>query len=555
MMERLRRFPRQRIPLLVGGLALLFAFSSAVGISFTPAVRSALLPVRASNSTPVPSHVPTRAPIVTTGPVRVLWGDSTALAGWNAMPGAAGYRVTLIRANDMAIMEQVDVPATQLRFDAQGIWPDNHYVVAVQALDDGKHPGAPIYSGAGQSVPFVRETYNGFLDTMNIAKGPIDHNLWDQRGYISDVGGEATFINAQIHGHIETGQIAYEQALTGISPRTAFDFAGRTGHIHGEVDFHGDLAEWFSVILAPRHIGPDEMADSVDRSGPTQIPLLELFNQKEPNTNGPILQLIEALPGQEQRVLGSYTLPMSYVNVRNTLDWYVSAGHAKVVVDGVVAFDTDLPVTLPFSRGYLTLAAQSYPKIDEDHLGGVTSCDRPGGECTVWHIDNWGFDAPAGQMPAITANYDTQCSPPGDAEILSPACDQMAIGTSVTAQHVHVADANNTASALVVFDAFRTIPENSLQVRVNGGAWQTAALTAPKNGWLDRVLQVPVPAGALKTGDNLVEFRTTQPMSDGASVANTVIEQTRTFAYTPPPLPPEPAPIGTWAASIPGAHQ
>jgi hypothetical protein len=39
-------------------------------------------------------------------------------------------------------------------------------------------------------------------------------------------------------------------------------------------------------------------------------------------------------------------------------------------------------------------------------------------------------------------------------------------------------------------------------------------------------------------------FRVTSPASDDARVSNVEIEQTRTLTYTPP-LPPEPAPIGT----------
>jgi hypothetical protein len=65
--------------------------------------------------------------------------------------------------------------------------------------------------------------------------------------------------------------------------------------------------------------------------------------------------------------------------------------------------------------------------------------------------------------------------------------------------------------------------------------------------------QADLPVGSVHSGAITVRFRVTSPASNDARVSNVEIEQTRTFAYTPP-LSPEPAPISMWAASIPGAH-
>ncbi|HLZ23033.1 MAG TPA: hypothetical protein VKQ30_13010, partial [Ktedonobacterales bacterium] len=49
----------------------------------------------------------------------LAWGDSTVLAQWNADSGAVGgYLVSLVRAVDDGIMEQKQVPPSQLAFDA-----------------------------------------------------------------------------------------------------------------------------------------------------------------------------------------------------------------------------------------------------------------------------------------------------------------------------------------------------------------------------------------------------------------------------------------------------
>src|SRR5260221_750804 len=133
--------------------------------------------------------------------------------------------------------------------------------------------------------------------------------------------------------------------------------------------------------------------------------------------------------------------------------------------------------------------------LDSDRLGHVLPCDvAVTGECNVWHLYNW------------------------------------------------------------VFDAYRTIQPGSLQVSLNGSAWQMVPRLSTLNdgGWVNQALQANLPVGSVQSGANTVRFRVTSPASDDSRVSNVKIEQTRTVTYTPP-LPPEP--ISRWAASIPGAHK
>src|SRR5262249_5472709 len=150
----------------------------------------------------------------------------------------------------------------QTEVDAQPLFPGTQYKVAVEAGDASGY-AAPIYSEVGSGSYVDRSQYNGFLDEMNLPEGSIDPSLWDYRGYIVGYGQSqgGTFINPQLHGHLQVGDIAVEQAFASMSARVPFDFTGRTGHIHGDVDLHANLSQWFAAVLAPRHIQGNEMFD------------------------------------------------------------------------------------------------------------------------------------------------------------------------------------------------------------------------------------------------------------------------------------------------------
>jgi hypothetical protein len=473
--------------------------------------------------------------------VHVTWFDSVALVQWQPTQGAKGYRITLIRLRDGGIEQQADVPATQTAFDAQGVWPNEQYQVVIQPLDSKSKPGTALYSQVGHAAPINRSQYNGFLDTMNIDEGPIDGSLWDERGYYGGAT-QSSFINNQIHGHIETGQIADEQSLVGISPRVPFDFTNRMGTIHGEVDLHGNTSNWFGAVLAPRHIMPTEFVDTGDRNDlDFSLPMLEVFN----DNNG--VTLFETAVGSHPYELGTYKPRFDDVNVRHTIDWMISTTHVELLVDGQVIINRALPVRLPFSVGYLTLVAESYPKQSDVLLGHLPACDQVGGECNTWHLDNWGFDAPSKSavMPATGVASDALC-PLKPTDELKPAydCNEQRLSTSPVTYKVSVTDASPMRSAALLVDV-NTYASRAPQVRisVNGGPWTGSLYPASAYGAL---YTFPINASLLHQGTNTVQVKLATGASDDVMASNMVIDQVFRRVYTAPALPTERSPLGSW---------
>lgn len=474
--------------------------------------------------------------------VQVTWFDSVALVQWQPIAGAKGYRVTLIRLRDGGVVQQADVPASQTAFDAQGVWQNEQYQIVIQPLDSKNKPGAALYSQVGHAIPIARSNYNGFLDTMNINEGPIDQNLWDARGYFSD-STQSSFINNQIHGHIETGQIAYEQSLVGISPRTPFDFTNRTGTIHGEVDLHGDFSSWFGAVLAPRHIMPTEFVDTGDRNGiDFNLPMLEIFDGSDGVT------VFETAVGRQPYELGTFKPPFDYVNVRHTIDWKVSTTHIEILVDGRVEMDRALPVKLPFSVGYLSLIAEAYPKEDQNVFGRILSCDDVGGACNTWHLDNWGFDAPTKNavMPATGVASDAQCPlHPTDELTHIAQCDEQSITTTPVEYKVNVTDASPMRSAAVVMSVSTYEKAPTVRVSVNGGPW-VASPYETGNG-VGALFTFPIDPSLLHSGQNSVRVKLAASSSEGVQAYDMVVDQVYQRAYTTPALPAQRAPLGDWS--------
>lgn len=548
MLRKIRRRPQ----LALVGIGALVVLIAVIAVPVVPRVRGpfaaqaavdhgGVQAAAAESATATATAGPTGHLLPASPNVTARWGDSTALVSWQPMAGASSYVVTLIRSKDLGIMERQTVPASQRMFDAQGVWPDEWYQVAVQPVGSDGSVGAPSYSAPGKANPLDRSKYDGFLDTGTLAAGQINNNLWDERGYnVGGLGAQAgAFVNNQLHFHIQTGTIAYEQALTGITARTPFDFTGRTGTIRGEVDLHGDFFVWFAAVLAPRMIAPTEFVDPNDRAKNHAVPFLELMNDDQG------VHLFETVPSQGVLELGQPAQPdYTYLNVRNFVEWQVSTTHVRVTIDGQVAFDTDLPVALPFSVGYLNLVAENYP----GNGGGVRArpaCDDEGNECNVWHLDNWGFDAPAGQtaMPDVGVAYDTACTQPvlPAGLVQSPRCDLQDIsgGHAFT---VHVADDSPMKSAAVVFDLVSG--QGPVQVSVNGGpavaenpAWIGGDGTFIANG-----ATIPIDPAQLHAGNNTIVVR-----AGAGSACNLAVEQVYQRPFTPPPLPPEPNPVGHWS--------
>ncbi|HEV2404951.1 MAG TPA: endo-1,4-beta-xylanase, partial [Ktedonobacterales bacterium] len=470
--------------------------------------------------------------------VTVAWGDSTGLVRWPAVGGATGYEVTLIRTSDKGIMQQFKTPATQLAADVQALWYGEHYEVAVQAIDGNGKLGAASLSSVGASSPISRATYNGFLDQENRSAGAIDPNLWDMRiydGFEANYG--VTFVNGQMHYHLETGDPNGHQTLATMRARVPIDWSGRTATIHGEVDLKGTFHNWFAAVLSPQATGPDRILDLVDRGySPRTMPQLELFDDQDG------LHLLYADGNHTApRDLGHVPNPINLSNVRDDIVWKVSDTQVQVMLDGQSALNVTLPSTLAFSHGYLTLAAEDYP----GSTGGVhppTACDAVMADCNLWHLDNWGFDAASGQQPLTTAYYANGCGP----YPTTPKGSDFAPTASVEcgSRTVTVATTSNLTGAAISFEAKR--PGN-IQVSVNGGAWHTANYIANDvNIYNGQDYIVPISPSELQSGDNTVSYQ----LGGGMSAFNTEIETISSTPYVAPAEPAEPAPLGTWGGSV-----
>lgn len=492
--------------------------------------------------------------------VSAQFGDSTALVRWQPVPNAAGYRVSLIRLSDMGVMEQQLVPSSQLAFDAQGIWPNKQYAVAVEAVDASGTLGPATLSAPGQSVPISRTQYNGFLDTMGLPQGQINTDLWNEHIFYSNVPMRgSTFINDQIHGHIAAGcpvgtSCYGQQTITIQNARVPLDFSGgRTLTIHGEVDLKGDSHQWFGASVTPQILGPDRVLDEVDRFFmPVSMPQLELFTFQG-HTN----LLYAAGDGSQPQELASVPNPTGINNVRDDIVWRISSTHTQVVINGHVAFDLNWPAPLAFSHGYLSLFAEDYP--NSGGTNGQPMCDDFPHDCAVWHLDNWGFDAPAGQVqPTSRAYYSDSCGPYAGAKNLSVsavACgEQSTSGVgSARSYTVNVADASNLTSARVAFDAQRLESQGALKVSVDGGSEVDVPYIANDRNVYDyQSYTADVPASLLHIGSNTVRFRLASGNTAGdISIANVQLETLSSTPYSPPQLPNEPAPLSTWGGTPP----
>src|SRR5579872_4177184 len=493
--------------------------------------------------------------------VSVSWGETTALVQWAPVSGATGYEVTLIRLKDMGIMEQFRVPANQLAADAQGIWPNEQYEVAVQAVDaTGALSSTATMSATGWSEPISRTTYNGFLDQENRAAGQIDTNMWDEQvsyqGNIALCGN--TFVNGQLHYHIQAGcpvsgaEGSGRQTTNVQTARVPVDWTNRTATIHGAVDLKGDQHQWFGVLLSPQIPGSDRVLDLVDRFGYPihSMPMVELFT-----FHGRTHLLYAEGNGTEPRDLGSIPNPRGYNNVRDDIVWHVSAGHTTILIDGQTAFNLDFPLPLAFTHGYLSLFAVDYP--NSGGTNGQPACDvAPTGDCSVWHLDNWGFDAPAGQVqPTSHAYYAQGCSAYAGGEgqtQIAQQCDlrntnDVGANPSVSVPNV---SASNLTDAGVVFSVENLHSQGALTLDVNGhAALAVPDIASEYNTDNTMAYRVDVPTSDLVSGVNTVNFHFDVSKNGGTDqlkLSNVQIETVSSTPYAPPALPAEPAPLGTW---------
>lgn len=207
-------------------------------------------------------------------------------------------------------------------------------------------------------------------------------------------------------------------------------------------------------------------------------------------------------------------------------------------------------------QAWLTLFAEDYPGSG----GGsqYTVCDHPGQPCNIWHLDSWGFDAPALiTEPAVNVSYADGCGPapaPDMAKSYYPGindCGRVDLryadsATTPRSTNVSVAAVGSIQSAALFVRANNVKDQHSLQARINGGSWMTPEYTSTRN-WNEETYRFPLAAGSLHSGANKVEF-----LGGGwesPTISDIHIDAITTAAFVAPPLPPQPKPVTYWGSA------
>ncbi|MGZ6391910.1 MAG: hypothetical protein ACXWQZ_21950, partial [Ktedonobacterales bacterium] len=183
-------------------------------------------------------------------------------------------------------------------------------------------------------------------------------------------------------------------------------------------------------------------------------------------------------------------------------------------------------------------------------------------DCNMWHLDDWGFDASRGQrQPTIAVYFPQGCGPAPSREhtvVNFATCGQLdnsggygfLSARGQTASTTFTLPASFTpgqaTGAGLAFDVKGLTDPNRLTLSLNGGAFiPFGYLVSRTNSW--QSYRVVLDPSHLKAGTNMVTFRDAhQGAYDTPQIANLELETLASTPYSPPQVPPEPAPIGTW---------
>ncbi len=183
-----------------------------------------------------------------------------------------------------------------------------------------------------------------------------------------------------------------------------FDFAGRTGHIHFDVDLKTAARRYLRLMLSPELTkrGID------DRKGETIYPnnaLVVFFingafsaTLLKSGSCGGGYCLGNAFDVSSPRYFG-------HDNVRDHVDVYVSRSHVRIDVNGARYVDRGVP-DLGFDRAYVYFEQASYNPCKDGSVPGEVWPDRPLDQCTEaaqeFHWDNIAFDGPVLPYNSLT---------------------------------------------------------------------------------------------------------------------------------------------------------
>ncbi|MHB8514311.1 MAG: glycoside hydrolase 5 family protein [Dehalococcoidia bacterium] len=220
------------------------------------------------------------------------------------------------------------------------------------------------------------------------------------------------------------GFTAYEHFMTAMADsnfgdalirlKQPFDFAGRTGHIHLDVDTKTSLRRYVRVTLSPELTkrGTDDRSGST--GGNSKVyPATALDIWFKAGPDGDHIVVTENKNGGcgsgycFGNIATSAPFPTGFDNVRDHVDVYVSRTHLTVQVNGATVYDSSIP-DIGFDRAYVYFQQASYNPC-KDGTGGAPPEVWPNGildQCTVaaqqFHWDNFAFDGPVLPTNSLT---------------------------------------------------------------------------------------------------------------------------------------------------------
>jgi hypothetical protein len=352
---------------------------------------------------------------------------------------------------------------------------------------------------------------------------------------------DATTAIASPHLMVAVGAQNYGQNSYRI--RQPFDFAGRTGKIVFDVDatVENGLIGWTSVEVVEDPTNVPTFALDFDNDEDAAVPrnglelqfqngcvnagapgvglrMLLVYRNYQPTALVPS-QSAPCIPTQRDH-LNHFELRVSQQNV----EVWATPASANGVSFGNAVLVYGAPVSLPFSRGYVSISTHNHASLKYSPTYSVSHAEM---DAWVTRWDNVGFDG-----PVITNWREYEV-----ADSLTPGTDawnrsgpvvsvgyrvpDAATGPTQTL-HLRNVDTTNAVSARLSVSAwyltsadFGADPTKFvLRYRFNGKAWHDRKLTTEELGVLARISHgqlgqmLDVPLSDLVQGDNTLEFVT-----------------------------------------------
>ena len=167
-----------------------------------------------------------------------------------------------------------------------------------------------------------------------------------------------------------------------------FDFSGRTGHIHFEVDLKTQERRYPRLVLSPdlTKVGVDDRNMQPVTAQSFEIWFRNGTFQGKMTSGGQVVDLFPDCNGCGPRYYGKD-------NVRDSVDVYISRTHVKILVNGATEVDQDIP-DIGFDRAYVYLDHLNYNSCKAHAIEGyasVAECQMAG---NMFHWDDIAYDGP-----------------------------------------------------------------------------------------------------------------------------------------------------------------